>query len=145
MSSRWPRGALLAHSSPHPPPPTRRPTRWLQAKIGCGSNPPSSAENGIAARDDLNPPGGVYPISALGHRDHAGIDAKYTSWSMMTGRPSPLDGRVPPSALSSAAQSGPTYDQQPPFVFSQSDYGNTTSHVGMPDVWMFPWVTMSWV
>ena len=97
----------------------------------------------LAARDDLNPANGVYPISALGHRDHAGIDAKYTTWAMMTGRPSPLSGQVT-SALATGAQSGPTYDQQPPFVFSQSDYGNSTSHLGMPDSWTFPWVTINW-
>lgn len=111
------------------------------ATQGCGSNPPSSAENAVAARDDLNPPGGVYPISALGHRDHAGIDAKYTTWAMTMGAASPLTGQATPP-LSTGAQSGPTYDQQPVFTFSGSDFG--LQHVGMPDAWNFPWVTITW-
>lgn len=105
------------------------------ATQGCGTNPPYSAENAIAARDDLNPANGVYPISALGHRDHAGIDAKYTSYAMMAG----VGGYAP---LSTGAQSGPTHDQQPPFSFSSSDLG--LSHVGLPDVWAFPWVALEW-
>lgn len=61
---------------------------------------------------------------------------------MMTGQPSPLTGQSTPP-LSTGAQSGPSYDQQPAFVFSQSDYGKTTSHVGLPDSWTFPWVTIN--
>lgn len=119
------------------------------AKIGCGSNPPFSAENGISARDDLNPAGGVYPISALGQRDHAGIDAKVTSWAMMWGKQARGGAAAAATAggataLTVRAQSGPTYDQQPVFVYSASPYANTTSHVGMPDVWQFPWVTIEW-
>jgi hypothetical protein len=45
------------------------------SRQGCSGNPPFSAENAVAARDDLNPANGNYTISALGHRDHAAIDA----------------------------------------------------------------------
>ncbi len=45
------------------------------SRQGCTGNPPYSAENAIAARDDLNPANGTYVIAALGHRDHAAIDA----------------------------------------------------------------------
>ncbi len=47
------------------------------------------------------------------------------------------------AGMVSLAQSGPTYDQQPVFAFS-----NTTltgiAHLGMPDAWHFPWVAVSW-
>lgn len=107
---------------------------------GCGSNPPYSAENAIAARDDLNSAAGVYPISALGHRDHAGIDAKYTSLGMMKGSA----GSAPYGwAANARGISGPSYDTQPVFVWSTSDYASLP-HVGQPDAWQFPWTDMLW-
>ncbi len=42
----------------------------------CKCTPPYSAENGIAARSDLNPADGTYPLPALGHRAHGAIDMK---------------------------------------------------------------------
>ena len=42
----------------------------------CNCTPPYSAENAIAARDDLNPVKGKYPFSALGHRPHVSFDMK---------------------------------------------------------------------
>lgn len=48
----------------------------------CNCTPPYSGENAISARSDLNPADGKYPIAALGHRQHGGIDAKVSSlWS----------------------------------------------------------------
>lgn len=45
----------------------------------CNCTPPYSGENAISARSDLNPADGKYPIAALGHRQHGGIDAKVSS------------------------------------------------------------------
>ncbi|EPY25227.1 lysosomal/endosomal membrane protein p67 [Strigomonas culicis] len=51
-------------------------------------DPPRSAFLAVAARGDLNPPGGAerygpsYP--SLGHRNHGATDAKITSWRSMT-------------------------------------------------------------
>lgn len=39
---------------------------------GCGANPPYSAINAIAARADLNPPNGVYPIPDIGYGEGPG-------------------------------------------------------------------------
>ena len=56
--------------------------------------------------------------------------AKYTSYRMFqTGK------------LMSVVQSGPTYETQPPFVWSTSPFASY-SHIGLPDKWAFPWVTM---
>jgi len=102
---------------------------------GCTGNPPSSAENAIAARDDLNPASGVYPIGALGHRDHAAIDAKYTSYSHMTA----------PGGMVAVAVSGPTWDQQPVFAWSTTTPDIAAlPHEGQPDSWAMPWVTLKW-
>lgn len=100
---------------------------------GCTGNPPSSAENAIAARDDLNPASGVYAISALGHRDHAAVDIKMTNWANMD-----------PFHTFTIAQAGPTYDQQPAFAWSTTtpDIAQLT-HLGMPDLWQMPYVTVS--
>jgi len=39
-------------------------------------------------------------------------------------------------------QSGPTYDDQVPFVWSESPFAKI-SHAGQPDTWNFPWVTLN--
>jgi len=93
-----------------------------------GCKPPYTGENAIAARCDLNDPKGTYPISSWGFRDHCATDAKITSFSLAR-------------KFQVVAQSGPTYDQQPVFVFSTGPFANTT-HVGLPDRWQFPWVTV---
>ena len=112
--------------------------------VGCGTSPPFSAENAIAARDDLNPQNGTYPIGALGFRDHIQTDVKYTTWAYMMGKQSVLDPAAPVTApLTAIAQSGPSYDTQPVFAFSASAF-STLAHDGMPDVWQFPWVAMTW-
>ena len=98
----------------------------------CDCKPfPYSAENAISCRDDLNPKDGTYPIGALGHRPHVGTDAKITSYALFQ------------QNQASVAISGPTYDQQPVFVWSESDYASQ-SHIGMPDRYEFPWTTMNW-
>eukprot|EP00298_Acanthocystis_sp_HF-20_P006656 c16443_g1_i2.p1 GENE.c16443_g1_i2~~c16443_g1_i2.p1 ORF type:complete len:587 (+),score=244.62 c16443_g1_i2:32-1762(+) len=94
-------------------------------------SPPYSAENTISCRSDLNPSDGVYAFSALGHRDHAATDAKITSFSMYD-----------PIKLPSLAVSGPTAEQVPMFVYSQSDF--SLSHVGLPDAWNFTWQRFEW-
>lgn len=44
--------------------------------------------------------------------------------------------------LRSSNHSGPPYNGVPVFKWSTSPYNNTP-HVGMPDVWQFPWVTFT--
>jgi len=98
----------------------------------CNCTPPYSAENAIAARDDLNPANGTYPFGALGHRPHAGIDYKLTS--------SKLFGYA---RKRFRAQAGPPHDDLPVFQWSTSSY-NATPHFGHPDVFDFPAVEWEW-
>lgn len=93
--------------------------------------PSYTAENAIACRSDLNPKDGVYSFGAFGHRDHAAIDAKIAAFSQWSA-----------SGVPARIISGPTYDQQPPFSWSTSDFNSTVSHIGHPDVFKFPWVSM---
>lgn len=44
--------------------------------------------------------------------------------------------------IESIAISGPTTEGQPPFVWSQSPFASVP-HVGQPDAWNFPWVSMT--
>lgn len=97
----------------------------------CECNPPFSGENAISARNDLNPKNGTYPFGALGHRSHAGTDAKVTSLDMFAN-------------MEFLAINGPTYDQQPVFKWSTSDFENDTAHFGHPDVFKFPVVQRKW-
>lgn len=97
----------------------------------CECDPPFSGENGISARSDLNPKNGTYPFQALGQRSHAGTDMKVTSLAMF--------GQKEYLAVSS-----PTYDQQPVFQWSKSDFAADTPHYGHPDVFKFPLVQRSW-
>ncbi|KAM7451985.1 putative phospholipase B-like 2 [Porites harrisoni] len=94
----------------------------------CNCTPPYSGENGISARSDLNPADGKYPISALGHRKHGGIDAKITNSKMM-------------KELQCMAVSGPTHDQQPVFKWSTSGWKRPMGH---PDAWNFEPLMVSW-
>lgn len=41
--------------------------------------------------------------------------------------------------------SGPTSDQQPPFVWSESDFNTQVSHIGHPDKWDFGPFTPTWM
>ncbi|KAK7862395.1 hypothetical protein R5R35_004170 [Gryllus longicercus] len=98
----------------------------------CACQPPYSAENAIAARNDLNPANGTYPFGALGHRSHGAIDTKITS-------------SVLASRMVMMARSGPVFNAHlPPFRWSTVDFGATTPHVGHPDLWTFPPVTYIW-
>jgi len=104
------------------------------ATQGCSGHPPSSAENAIAARDDLNPANGTYPIDALGHRDHAAIDCKVTSGTLMARA----------GWSTTMAQAGPTYDDQAPFSWSTTTPDIAAlGHEGQPDTWTMPWVTLA--
>lgn len=96
--------------------------------------PPYSAANAVAARNDLNPANGTYPFRALGHRSHGATDAKITS-SLLR------------KTYQFIAVSSPTYNLSrgvPPFVWSKFDMGPQISHVGHPDVWMFPPLLHRW-
>ena len=62
----------------------------------CNCTPPYSGENAIAARSDLNPPDGMYPFSALGHRLHGAIDMKVNSlWFNLTMYKEDILARIP--------------------------------------------------
>ena len=98
----------------------------------CDCDPPFSAENAISARNDLNPKNGTYPFGALGHRSHGGTDMKLTTSSLAP-------------KLRFYAVSSPTYDQLPPFRWSEQDFANDTPHYGHPDLWNFPVVLHKWV
>ena len=81
--------------------------------------------------------GGDYKVPDLQHGDSGGIDAKYTAASWMAA------ADVRGGALPLAAQSGPTYDQQPTYSWSNSSV-KKTPHAGQADVWRFPWVRQPW-
>jgi len=96
----------------------------------CNCTPPYSAENAISARCDLNPKNGTYPFGALGHRSHGGTDMKMTTSSLS-------------AKLQFIAQSGPTWDPLPPFIWSEQDFLDTP-HEGHPDLWQFAPVIPLW-
>ena len=116
-------------------------------------NPTNSAMLAIAARGDLNPPGGAAQYGPnylfLGLRDHEGIDAKISTYSFWknakknknSGDSEPVRRDFPLSAL---AISGPTNDNQPTYKFSTAPIPNwpykTSPPEGMPDEWNFPWI-----
>ena len=62
---------------------------------------------------------GVFGIPEFGFRNHVAIDAKISSFASFD-----------PIGLFASVQSGPTYDQQPPFQFSTGPFA-TLPHVGM--------------
>ncbi|CAI5508225.1 unnamed protein product [Closterium sp. Naga37s-1] len=97
----------------------------------CNCTPPYSAEIAIAARGDLNEAGGKYELPFLGLRDHAETDSKITGYHMLQ------------HSLAALAISGPTYDQQPPFQWSKSPFANV-SHLGHPDLFLFPWLAINY-
>jgi hypothetical protein len=86
-----------------------------------------SGSNAISERGDLTPAGnGCLPT--LAQFDEGSVDGKYTTWSALRA-----------GTLAVRAQSGPTFDTQPPFVWSTSPFADIP-HVGQPDKWAFPWV-----
>lgn len=94
--------------------------------------PSQTTENTIATRGDLNPKDGVYGLSAFGQRNHVATDSKITSFSTFNATSLPI-----------RAICGPPYEQVPVFQWSTSPYSDLPHH-GMPDVFKFPWVTISW-
>ncbi|XP_018496110.1 putative phospholipase B-like 2 [Galendromus occidentalis] len=97
----------------------------------CKCSPPYSAENAISSRCDLNPANGTYPFAALGHRAHGGTDVKVTNANMV-------------KTFDMLIQSGPTNDQQPTFIWSESDFDSTLRHEGHPDVFDFGPIMTNW-
>lgn len=90
----------------------------------CNCTPQGNAELAISARSDLNPANGSYPLNFLGHRPHGGTDMKLTNSSLARN-------------LQFVAIAGPTYGQVAPFQWSKSDFKNTVSHIGHPDIFQF--------
>lgn len=89
-----------------------------------------SASNAISERGDLTAANATC-IGDIAQQDEAGIDCKVTSFGLLTS-----------GNFSVLAQSGPTYDDQPPFRFSTSPVAGNP-HIGLPDLWVFPWVPMN--
>jgi hypothetical protein len=96
----------------------------------CNCTPPYSGENTIAARSDLNPVNGTYPISAEAHRCHGATDSKIASFALM-------------QRQATLAVSGPTWDDQPVFDWRTANF-NQYPHLGLPDAFAFDWVEWSW-
>ncbi|XP_064610891.1 putative phospholipase B-like 2 [Liolophura sinensis] len=96
----------------------------------CQCEPPYSGDNSISARNDLNPANGTYPLRALGSSAFGGIDMKLTNYAMS-------------QMMEMIVISGPTFDQQPPFQWSTSQFSNV-SHRGQPDLFKFDPVHVSW-
>lgn len=94
----------------------------------CNCTPPYSAENAISARSDLNPAKGTYPFGALGHRRHGGTDCKATSFAMA-------------KKLSQFIVAGPTFDDQPPFQWSKTEWKRPLGH---PDIFKFEPLLLDW-
>lgn len=81
---------------------------------------------------------GDYIIPDLRFGASGGTDAKYTTAAWMAA------ADVSAGALPLAAQSGPTYDQQPAFDWDTSAARHIAPHEGQPRVWRFPWVRQPW-
>lgn len=77
----------------------------------------------IAARADLQPAGTGHVAKAFG-----AVDAKITT------------ARMAAAQIRTLVQSGPTYDQQPPFTFEAPQWSKL-ARAGVPDTFKFPWVT----
>ena len=104
----------------------------------CDSGP--SASNAISERGDLT------KVSSncaddVDTQNEGGIDMKYTTAALMArAKASTAEGGMPAASI---AQSGPTYDDQPVFVWSESPFPEQV-HTGMPDRWEFPYVKVDW-
>lgn len=94
----------------------------------CNCTPPYSAENAISSRNDLNPANGSYPFGALSHRKHGATDCKATNSQLA-------------KSLSQFIVSGPTFDQQPPFQWSKTEWSRPLGH---PDVFHFEPILLDW-
>ena len=96
----------------------------------CDCSPPYSGEYAIAARSDLNDPKGRYPFGALSFRPHGAIDVKITNADLLP-------------KLEMVATSGPTYEQQPPFQWSNTKIVGVR-HTGQPNLFKFGPVHVKW-
>lgn len=112
---------------------TMRHNNYLQDAVGTQAckHGDRSASNAIAERGDLT---SKDADCVDGADDEVAIDAKIVSFK-----------RLQKSLLNSVAQSGPTFDIQPPFVWSKAPkFMDKISHKGHPDRWDFAWQEISW-
>uniref|UniRef100_T1K1P8 Phospholipase B-like n=2 Tax=Tetranychus urticae TaxID=32264 RepID=T1K1P8_TETUR len=86
--------------------------------------PPYSATVSLASRGDLNDPNGSYSIPIYGLINETAIDVKVTSYELF-------------KQFKMYAISGPTYEDVPPFIWSNSSLKYEILHEGHPDVWIF--------
>ncbi|KAM9330806.1 putative phospholipase B-like 2 [Gastrophryne carolinensis] len=100
----------------------------LSLCVSCVPKP--NGENAISARSDLNPANGTYPFGAMRQRQHGGTDMKVTSYEFA-------------KQHKMVAINGPTWDQVPPFQWSNSSFNNLT-HMGHPDLWKFDPIVIRW-
>jgi len=108
---------------------------------GC-ENAPGSASNALSERGDLTTDQAGC-IAAVGPHPGAGIDAKYVTSSLMAQLKAFEKQSGEEWIVTVRAQSGPTYDSQPPFDWTTSVYSDM-SHIGQPDLWKFPWIDVAW-
>jgi len=106
------------------------------ARLACGVAPPYSATNAIADRSDLNVKKGDYKVPSLGHGDSAAIDAKVASAAAVRAARAAGRGEAP-----FAAVSGPTISESCP-EFTWDTAAIKAEHVGLPDAFAFPWVSV---
>ena len=88
--------------------------------------------NAVHNEFSFPPANGTYPFGALGHRNHGGIDMKLTSQDLF-------------KAQTFVAVSSPTFDTLPPFRWSTSTFADTVPHVGLPDLWNFHPMNVTWL
>jgi hypothetical protein len=99
---------------------------------GCVA-PARSASNSLSERGDLNPGEAACPTPGLSLLDEGSIDGKMTNLAMMSAG----------GAGVSMVQNGPTWDSQPPFVWSASPFA-AIAHAGQPDgPWRFDWLPVA--
>lgn len=104
----------------------------------CASGP--SASNAISERGDLTKRSSNCADDVT-RQNEGGIDMKYTTAALMAkAKISAVEGGMAPASI---AQSGPTYDDQPVFVWSESPFPDVV-HTGIPDRWEFPYVLVDW-
>jgi hypothetical protein len=113
----------------------------------CASGP--SASNAISERGDLTKLSSNCADDVT-RQNEGGIDMKYTTAALMAQAAAAAaaaaaagSGSGSSLAPASIAQSGPTYDDQPVFVWSESPFPDVI-HTGMPDRWEFPYVLVDW-
>jgi hypothetical protein len=95
---------------------------WQEDPLSLGS-----ASNAISARYDLR---------TTSPKTYGGVDTKVSSFSLIRG------GIETHKTPFTSAQSGPTYDQQKPFVWSTSGFDEQI-HLGQPDVFNFDFVDIN--